>query len=73
MSLQIDLDWRAPSEFETTDIFGVTFDFINDTMQIYVNNNKADIISLKGNKSIIVGFSLDIKGDVLEILEYELQ
>ena len=62
------LDWRSKSMFESSDVFGLSFDFIHDEYQIYYNDIKADKLSLKGKKTIIPGISLSAQNDSVQVL-----
>ena len=56
--------------FSDGDIYDITFDFVEDEMEINFNTNKIVSTSLDRNKCIIAAFSLDNMNDCLEILNY---
>ena len=68
-----DLDYKSTTNFQNGDIFGMSFDFKNDSLQLYHNNNKADKISLYGDKTAIPALSLTNKHDEIEILKLEIR
>ena len=66
-----ELNWHSKSAFKNNDIFGISFNFINDDIQLYHNNVKADKLSLNGNKNVIFAVSLCDPDDIIEILKHE--
>ena len=54
------------------DIIKLSFDFENDTLQIYHNNNYIKQVSLNGDKSILPGISLLNILDSIQIGNYNL-
>ena len=67
-----ELKYKSSIKFKCGDIFDLTFDFVQNKISIYHNNNFAVDISLNGNKSVIFAVSLKSRDASIEILNYEL-
>ena len=66
------LKYRSKKKLKIGDKFILSFNFVTDTLTIYHNENKADDISLKGNKSIRPTFCLADKNAEISIIKWEL-
>ena len=67
------LDYKSKSQFKQDDTFAVLFNFVDNYIQIYHNNNEADKLSLNDKKSIIMAFSLQKENDSIEIIKLEMR
>ena len=65
------LKYESKENFKIGDIYGLSFDFVNDDIQIIHNGVNADKLQLKGRKSIIFAISLQKKNDFIHILKHE--
>ena len=63
------LNYKSPKFFAINDIFILSFDFIENTLTIYHNDNKCDTIELQKHTKIIPAFSLYYPGTQIEILK----
>ena len=67
-----ELSYTSDTNFKSKDTFTLSFDFDNNTLQIYHNENAADKISLCQIKSVIPGVSLTNKDSTVQILSCKL-
>ena len=68
------LSYRPQTNFQSGDIFTLSFDFVNDCVEFYHNDNKAPgIISFNGAKCIIPAISLIDKGDSIQVIKWEYE
>eukprot|EP01084_Bolivina_argentea_P168266 291855_1 len=56
--------------FKDKDEFTLSFDFINDALHIFHNDNLSDTISLDNVKEIMPGISLIYKGDTVQVTQW---
>eukprot|EP01084_Bolivina_argentea_P274648 468178_1 len=63
------LEGYSKSTFRNKDIFGLEFDFVNDTLYVHHNHYKVVEISLQKRKSVIPAISLMFENDSIDILQ----
>ena len=64
------LKYSPSKAFTTNDIFGISFDFVNDLLTIYHNANVVEKVPLNGFKSIIPTFSLYNQKPSIHVVRY---
>ena len=64
------LDYESDKSFATSDIFGISFNFIENSVSLSLNYNLIETVSLNGFKSIVPAFSLGGENDSFHIIKY---
>eukprot|EP01084_Bolivina_argentea_P067361 122672_1 len=69
------LDYQAPKQFSENDTFGLLFDFVDSTITIYHNSEKADSLALPSEhyncKCIIPAIAIYREMEEIEVIDYE--
>lgn len=65
-----EIDYRPESKFVSGDQFGMIFNFVQDSLSIYHNDQLIEAVSLNGFKSIIPAFSFCSLKNTCKIIKY---